>query len=196
MSPGSRPRWSDGTGGASRAKLFNCAAAVVARHCLQLPGRGTRPHAGGIAGRGFCRIPTALAFFPMFKGRDGCRTPMPWNDREVACGFTDGRPWLPIPPEHHSLSANLQETAPDSVLNAYRTFVRWRRGLPALLRGAIRLFESREGTWSSCASKTTRLFSPASTSVPRPPRFAFPCPGSSSRSPATASRRARSRATP
>jgi alpha-glucosidase len=138
-------RWSDGTGGAARAKLFNA---------LLLSLRGTAcSYQGEELGLTQAELsdavlqdPYGLAFFPMFKGRDGCRTPMPWNDREHACGFTDGRPWLPIPPEHHSLSANLQETAPDSVLNAYRTFVRWRRGLPALLRGAIRLFESREGT--------------------------------------------------
>jgi alpha-glucosidase len=138
-------RWSDGTGGAARAKLFNA---------LLLSLRGTAcSYQGEELGLTQAELPDAvlqdpygLAFFPMFKGRDGCRTPMPWNDREPACGFTNGRPWLPIPPEHHSLSANLQETAPDSVLNAYRTFVRWRRGLPALLRGAIRLFESREGT--------------------------------------------------
>ncbi len=138
-------RWSDGTGGASRAKLFNA---------LLLSLRGTAcSYQGEELGLTQAELPDAvlqdpygLAFFPMFKGRDGCRTPMPWNDRDPACGFTDGRPWLPIPPEHHALSASLQETAPDSVLNAYRTFVRWRRGLPALRRGSIRLFESPEGS--------------------------------------------------
>ena len=39
-----------------------------------------------------------------------------------------------------------QETDPDSVLNAYRAFLHWRRGVPALRTGNIRLFESEADT--------------------------------------------------
>ena len=138
-------RWADGEGASSRAKLFNA---------LLLSLRGTAcSYQGEELGLTQAELPDAalqdpygLAFYPMFKGRDGCRTPMPWHDRDPACGFTDGRPWLPIPPEHRPMAASRQETAPDSVLNAYRTFVRWRRDLPAFRRGSIRLFESAEGT--------------------------------------------------
>ena len=47
------------------------------------------------------RDPYGVAFWPSFKGRDGCRTPMPWDDSDTA-GFTTGLPWLPIPAEHVS----------------------------------------------------------------------------------------------
>ncbi len=36
------------------------------------------------------RDPYGIAFWPNFKGRDGCRTPMPWNGAEHA-GFSTAR---------------------------------------------------------------------------------------------------------
>ena len=91
-------------GGAARAKLFDAMLLLVARHGLQLPGRGARPARRRSFRTRRCRIPTASRSCPMFKGRDGCRTPMPWDDREPNGGFTTGCPWLPVPREHDSLS--------------------------------------------------------------------------------------------
>ena len=42
------------------------------------------------------RDPYGIAFWPNFKGRDGCRTPMPWDASERG-GFSTGEPWLPVP---------------------------------------------------------------------------------------------------
>ena len=89
------------------------------------------------------RDPYGIAFWPNFKGRDGCRTPMPWRDQPDA-GFTTGRPWLPVPPEHLPLAASRQESDPDSPLNAFRRFLPWRKRLPALCRGDIRFLELPE----------------------------------------------------
>ena len=138
-------RWSDGAATAPRAKLFNA---------LLLSLRGTAcSYQGEELGLTQAELPDALlqdpyglAFWPLFKGRDGCRTPMPWNDREPECGFTKGRPWLPVPAEHRALAVNRQDAAQDSVLNAYRGFVRWRRGVPALQKGGIRLLDSPADT--------------------------------------------------
>src|SRR5690606_15173367 len=47
--------------------------------------------------------PYGIAFWPNFKGRDGCRTPMPWDDSDSA-GFSAGKPWLPIPAAHRRLA--------------------------------------------------------------------------------------------
>ena len=47
------------------------------------------------------RDPYGIAFWPTFKGRDGCRTPMPWDSNERG-GFSSGEPWLPVP---HAASA-------------------------------------------------------------------------------------------
>jgi len=82
------------------------------------------------------RDPYGIAFWPTFKGRDGCRTPMPWNDSANG-GFSKAAPWLPVPAAHLARSAARQEADPASTLNGFRRFLRWRRAHPALLRGHI-----------------------------------------------------------
>lgn len=80
--------------------------------------------------------PFGIAFYPAFKGRDGCRTPMPWVGTLTA-GFTSGRPWLPIPDEHRQRAVDLQEINVTSVLQRTRTFLAWRKTQPALLQGDL-----------------------------------------------------------
>jgi alpha-glucosidase len=87
--------------------------------------------------------PYGITFWPNFKGRDGCRTPMPWNS-STQSGFTDGKPWLPIPAEHVERNVALQDADPQSVLNATRAFLRWRKAHPALREGAIRFLDTPE----------------------------------------------------
>ncbi len=81
--------------------------------------------------------PYGIAFWPTFKGRDGCRTPLPWTDEAPATGFTKGMPWLPVPEEHRALAVSRQLADPQSVLHAFRAFLAWRRTQPALMRGDI-----------------------------------------------------------
>lgn len=83
------------------------------------------------------RDPFGIAFWPNFKGRDGCRTPMPWRDSQDG-GFSTAAPWLPIPPEHLPLAVCKQESDPASPLNAFRRFLHWRHDQPALRWGEIR----------------------------------------------------------
>ncbi|MFZ5658050.1 MAG: alpha-glucosidase family protein [Pseudomonadota bacterium] len=87
--------------------------------------------------------PYGIAFWPNFKGRDGCRTPMPW-DGGAQAGFTEGAPWLPVAATHHPRSVAKQEADPQSVLNAVRAFLRWRRTQPALVEGDIRFLDTPE----------------------------------------------------
>ncbi|MEO6264306.1 MAG: alpha-glucosidase [Luteimonas sp.] len=89
------------------------------------------------------RDPYGMSFWPSFKGRDGCRTPMPW-DTGAQAGFTTGTPWLPIPDAHRARSIAVQETDPGSPLNAVRHFLRWRRAQPGLLHGGIRFLDAPE----------------------------------------------------
>ncbi|HEY9112643.1 MAG TPA: alpha-glucosidase family protein [Rhodanobacteraceae bacterium] len=89
------------------------------------------------------RDPFGIAFWPQFKGRDGCRTPMPWT-ADAHGGFTSGAPWLPVPEEHLALAVSRQEADAASTLNGFRTFMHWRRGHPALRTGAIRFLETAE----------------------------------------------------
>lgn len=90
--------------------------------------------------------PYGLNFWPVFKGRDGCRTPLPWTSDEDYCGFTTQKPWLPISEDHRILAVSRQQLRTESVLNAYRQFVHWRRDHPALIRGTIEFIDSPNDT--------------------------------------------------
>ena len=85
--------------------------------------------------------PYGIAFWPTFKGRDGCRTPMPWLPGNGA-GFSDAKPWLPVPDAHRALSVATQEGDPDSTLQRFRRFLHWRHRQPALMAGDIRFLDA------------------------------------------------------
>jgi len=90
------------------------------------------------------RDPYGIAFWPQFKGRDGCRTPMPWSDADAQAGFSHGMPWLPVPEEHRARAVAQQQADPHSVLNGFRAFMRWRQAHPALRLGSIEFVETAE----------------------------------------------------
>ncbi|HEY5801984.1 MAG TPA: alpha-amylase family glycosyl hydrolase [Burkholderiaceae bacterium] len=88
--------------------------------------------------------PYGITFWPEFKGRDGCRTPMPWDGAAPHAGFTSGQPWLPVPPEHAAASAAQQDSDPQSMLNFARKLIAWRKALPQLTRGEILFYDAPE----------------------------------------------------
>ncbi len=79
--------------------------------------------------------PFGKAHWPHDKGRDGCRTPMPWTAAHPTGGFTAGRPWLPSDPAHRALAVDRQEADPDSTLHLARRVLALRRAHPALRLG-------------------------------------------------------------
>jgi len=88
--------------------------------------------------------PYGITFWPEFKGRDGCRTPMPWTNEAPNAGFTAGTPWLPVAAPHLAAAASVQESDPASSLHAARRIIHWRRSLPQLTRGGISFFDAPE----------------------------------------------------
>ena len=83
--------------------------------------------------------PFGITMWPKFKGRDGCRTPMPWSGSEAQAGFGPAKPWLPVAGEHRALAVDVQSTDSGSLLAFYTRLLQWRRGLPALVKGDMRL---------------------------------------------------------
>ncbi|AFO90517.1 DUF3459 domain-containing protein [Phaeobacter inhibens] len=79
--------------------------------------------------------PYGIEFWPEFKGRDGCRTPMVWEPSNGSGGFSAGKPWLPVSPEHLNLSVASQEADPDAMLHHYRRAIALRKAHPALAVG-------------------------------------------------------------
>jgi alpha-glucosidase len=88
--------------------------------------------------------PYGKEMWPRFKGRDGCRTPLPWQVDGAHAGFSEHAPWLPLFEEHRAFAAERQEADPGSVLAAYRRFLAFRRGQPALVTGAMRLLPAHD----------------------------------------------------
>ncbi|MBB1361423.1 MULTISPECIES: alpha-glucosidase family protein [unclassified Shewanella] len=86
--------------------------------------------------------PFGIAFWPMFKGRDGCRTPMPWVKEAPNAGFSEATPWLPIDPLHNNSAVDVQEADQDSILNSYRHFLQWRKQQHILIEGDIQFIDS------------------------------------------------------
>jgi alpha-glucosidase len=87
------------------------------------------------------RDPVGDLYWPVHKGRDGCRTPMPWSGAKNH-GFTTGTPWLPAAPEHASLTVEAQEADATSTLALSRQLIALRNGSPALRLGDIRFTDS------------------------------------------------------
>ncbi|MEZ5798478.1 MAG: alpha-amylase family glycosyl hydrolase [Paracoccaceae bacterium] len=81
--------------------------------------------------------PYGIEFWPEFKGRDGCRTPMVWTTDNAAAGFSTGTPWLPVKAPHRPLSVAAQEADSSAMLHHYRRALAFRRAHPTLRRGAM-----------------------------------------------------------
>lgn len=59
--------------------------------------------------------------------RDSARTPVPWDNTLPQAGFsTAGKTWLPVDAAQRSLAVAQQEGDDASVLNYFRTLIRWR----------------------------------------------------------------------
>jgi alpha-glucosidase len=88
------------------------------------------------------RDPYGIAFWPEFKGRDGCRTPMPWDDAAPFAGFSSVAPWLPVSPRHLPRAVKQQDGDAGSALSAVRQFLAWRRTQPALVKGDLQFLDA------------------------------------------------------
>jgi alpha-glucosidase len=86
--------------------------------------------------------PWGLHLWPDYKGRDGCRTPIPWQADAPHAGFTQGaKPWLSVPPEHRARAVDRQEADERSVLNFARRFIAWRKSQRPLILGDVRYID-------------------------------------------------------
>jgi alpha-glucosidase len=88
--------------------------------------------------------PPGIRFWPEYKGRDGCRTPMPWEEGDAPNGFTTGKPWLPVKPAHSALNVAHQNADPNSTLAFYREAIAFRRAHPVLADGGIEFLKVAE----------------------------------------------------
>lgn len=86
--------------------------------------------------------PPGKRYWPLYKGRDGCRTPMQWDDSPNA-GFSTAKPWLRVGPDYQHVNVAVENIDPDSLLNFYRRLIWLRKSSPALQRGHYRALIER-----------------------------------------------------
>lgn len=98
--------------------------------------------------------PYGREFWPEFKGRDGCRTPMVWQSDNRNGGFSEAKPWLPVPSSHLARAVASAEANPQALIHHYRRAIALRAAHPALRTGTqsqmlasgdVLSFERREG---------------------------------------------------
>lgn len=80
--------------------------------------------------------PYGKTYWPKFKGRDSCRTPMSWNDSSNA-GFSKVKPWLPVPEIHKNLNVEKQNKDKYSFLSTFKKFMQYRQQSDILKHGTI-----------------------------------------------------------
>ncbi len=71
-----------------------------------------------------------------YLSRDGCRTPMQW-DETINAGFCATAPWLPLDPEQKGLNVAAEVEDPNSMLALYQRLIAYRKGCIALREGRI-----------------------------------------------------------
>jgi len=77
----------------------------------------------------------AIRYWPGIKGRDGCRTPMVWENIADNAGFSTGTPWLPVKAPQVEHAVDLQEAQEDSILHFYRDTIAFRKSHPCMTMG-------------------------------------------------------------
>ncbi|HKF98349.1 MAG TPA: alpha-amylase family glycosyl hydrolase, partial [Steroidobacteraceae bacterium] len=84
------------------------------------------------------RDPLGVRGWPRDKGRDGERTPMPWDASNAQAGFsTNEGTWLPVTPDYPRINVQTESADPDSLLNWYRRLIALRRSNTALRTGRM-----------------------------------------------------------
>jgi alpha-glucosidase len=89
--------------------------------------------------------PPGRKYWPIYKGRDACRSPMQWDNGKNA-GFSAAKPWLPVHPDYLQRNVAAQAADPDSLFHFTKKLLSLRKTSPALQRGDYNPLESPPDT--------------------------------------------------
>ncbi|MXX91760.1 MAG: DUF3459 domain-containing protein [Boseongicola sp. SB0677_bin_26] len=134
---------------ASRWGAEDNPARVTMLHALLLSLRGTVIlYQGEELGLSHSRVPReaikdpeGIRFWPHDRGRDGARTPFPWDDTDQLGFSKNACTWLPCEPSHAALAVARQDGLSGSILENCRALIALRRANAALRYG---MFEPME----------------------------------------------------
>ncbi len=88
--------------------------------------------------------PPGRRYWPLYKGRDGCRSPMQWTSGPFA-GFSAAKPWLPVNPDFPMRNVEAQGKDPDSLFNFTKRLIALRKECGALRGGDMKLVHGPRG---------------------------------------------------
>jgi alpha-glucosidase len=134
--PRALSRWSNNADDERSAKLymmlllsFRGNAFIYQGEELAMP-QGTVPFE-------LLKDPEAVKNWPLTLGRDGARTPMPWNAQSEHGGFSTKQPWLPVSEHQAGRAVDLQERDPNSTLHFTRHLIAARKALNPIRTGNL-----------------------------------------------------------
>ena len=137
-------RWCDGAHLPQRAKLIGMLLLSLRGNIFVYQGEELGLPQGTVPFERL-RDPEAFTNWPHTLGRDGARTPMPWEHKHKFGGFSSVEPWLPSQTTHRELAVDLQDTVDESVLNFFRQTIRMRSSSPALRYGTMGFLDAPDG---------------------------------------------------
>lgn len=85
--------------------------------------------------------PVGRLYWPFYKGRDGCRSPMQWEGT-VNAGFSKFKPWLPVHINYQERNVAKQQNDANSLLSFYRRMIQVRKENSALQNGSMAVLPS------------------------------------------------------
>jgi alpha-glucosidase len=86
--------------------------------------------------------PVGKVNWPRNVGRDGCRTPMPWQADAANAGFTTGHPWLPLDAAQMARCVDVQESDTESCLQLTRRLLSLRRTHRSMRTGRFEVLQA------------------------------------------------------
>lgn len=85
--------------------------------------------------------PEAIANWPETLGRDGTRTPHPWDQSCPDAGWSSDA-WLPVDDAHVKLNVEAQEADEKSTLHATRQLLAVRKSLVSMIKGSLEFVDA------------------------------------------------------
>lgn len=87
--------------------------------------------------------PEKMMSFIHNSSRDNARTPMQWNTNENA-GFTKGKPWIKVNPNHKEINVEAALIDPNSVFYFYQKIIKLRKENPIVVYGDYTLVDKED----------------------------------------------------
>ncbi len=117
--------------------------------------------------------PPGIKYWPFYKGRDGCRSPMQWNDGPFA-GFSPAMPWLQVNPDYIHRNVTAQQMNPNSIFNFTKKLISLRKNITAFRQGDFVPLKTRRGVLAYLRTKEEQAALVAMNFTGRSATYPFP----------------------